>query len=84
MKRVILFNKMSNTIPLVLSNIIQNEFCTEGVYELLPIQSVLGVVLFKTPSNVPAQASRFVKKFFRLNIFLTVAGIEECSYCDVG
>uniref|UniRef100_A0A7C8YF60 Uncharacterized protein n=1 Tax=Opuntia streptacantha TaxID=393608 RepID=A0A7C8YF60_OPUST len=47
-------------------------------------QSVLGVVLFKTISKVPAQASLLVRKFFKLKIFFTVAGIEECSYCDVG
>ena len=51
----------------------------------LPGQSVLGVVLFKkTLSKVPAHSSRFVKKCFRLKIFLTVAAIEECSNCDVG
>ncbi len=33
---------------------------------------------------MPAQASRAVKNGpGRLNSFLTVAGIDECSYCDV-
>lgn len=47
-------------------------------------QSILGLVLLITPSKVPAQASLFVKKSFKLKIFLTVAGIDECSYSDVG
>lgn len=50
----------------------------------LPGQSVLGVVLVKTPSKVPAHASRLVRKSFRLKIFLTVAAIEECSNSEVG
>jgi hypothetical protein len=48
-------------------------------------QSVLGVLRERTPSKVPAQASRAVKKgACRLKSFFTVAGIDECSYCDVG
>lgn len=49
-----------------------------------PGQSVRGLVLVKRPSNVPAHSSRFVRNSGKLNIFFTVAGIEECSYCDVG
>lgn len=47
-------------------------------------KSVLGLVLFRTITKVPARASLFVKKSFRLKIFLMVAGIDECSNCDVG
>jgi hypothetical protein len=36
-----------------------------------------------TDSNVPAQASRLFKKFLRWKIFLSVAGMEECSNWDV-
>jgi len=50
----------------------------------LPGQSVLGVFLVNTHSKVPAHASRLVKKSFKLKIFFTVAGIDECSYSDVG
>jgi hypothetical protein len=44
-------------------------------------QSVLGVSLsVNRSSKVAAQASRFVRKSeVRLNNFLTVAGMEECS-----
>lgn len=35
-------------------------------------------------SKVPAHASRLVRKPFKLKIFLRVAGIDECSYSDVG
>jgi hypothetical protein len=47
-------------------------------------QSFLGEVRWlRMCSKVPAHASRAVKKSsFRLNIFFTVAGREECSYCD--
>lgn len=52
----------------------------------IPGQSVRGVFrMDKWLSNVPAQASLFVRKFeFRLNNFLTVAGMEECSNCECG
>lgn len=50
----------------------------------LPGQSVLGLVRLMTASNVPAHSSRFVRKLLRLNIFFSVAGIDECSNCDVG
>ena len=49
-------------------------------------QSFLGEVRWlRMCSKVPAHASRAVKKSsFRLNIFFTVAGREECSYCESG
>lgn len=49
-------------------------------------QSFLGEVRWLSMcSKVPAHASRAVKKSsFRLNIFFTVAGREECSYCESG
>jgi len=50
----------------------------------VPGQSVLGVARVSTLSNVPAQASRLVRNSLRLKIFFTVAGMDECSYCDVG
>lgn len=50
----------------------------------VPGQSVLGVVLRATPSKVPAHSSLFVRCDFRPKIFLTVAGIDECSNSDVG
>lgn len=52
----------------------------------IPGQSVLGEVKFPTtPSNVPAHASLWVKKFEeRFKIFLMVAGIEECSNSEFG
>jgi hypothetical protein len=59
------------------------EFVIKASCEGLPGQSVLGLVLVKTPSKVPAHASRFVRNSLRLKIFFTVAGIEECSNCDV-
>ena len=31
----------------------------------------------------PAQASRFVRNALRLKRFFAVAGIDECSHCDV-
>lgn len=52
-------------------------------FERLPGQSDLGDFLVKTPSKVPAHASRLVRNSFRLKIFLTVAGMEECSNCEV-
>lgn len=56
----------------------------EGALGSFSGQSVLGVVrVVKTPSKVPAHASLKVKKAGRLKIFLTVAGIDECSYCEV-
>lgn len=37
------------------------------------------------PSNVPAHSSLLVRNGEgRLKIFLTVAGMDECSYSDVG
>jgi len=47
----------------------------------IPGQSVLGELNSPTTcSNVPAQASLWVKKLEeRLKIFFMVAGIEECS-----
>lgn len=52
----------------------------------LPGQSVLGSVRVCTmDSKVPAHSSRLVRKGdVRLKSFLTVAGMEECSYSDVG
>lgn len=51
-----------------------------------PGQSVLGELSsVKICSNVPAQASLFVKKSDeRLKIFFMVAGIEECSNSEFG
>jgi hypothetical protein len=35
-------------------------------------------------SKVPAQASLFVRKLeCKLNSFFKVAGIDECSYCEL-
>ena len=52
----------------------------------IPGQSVRGEVNSPTTcSNVPAHASLCVKKLEeRLNIFLMVAGIEECSNSELG
>jgi len=36
------------------------------------------------PSKVPAHSSLFVKKVVMLKSFFTVAGMDECSYSDVG
>lgn len=36
------------------------------------------------PSKVPAHSSLFVKGADRLKIFLTVAGMDECSNSEVG
>lgn len=51
-----------------------------------PGQSSRGVSrMLKYFSKVPAQASLFVKKLdFKLKSFFTVAGMEECSNCEVG
>lgn len=63
---------------------------TQSSYEQIdakvsPGQSVLGLLLLiKIPSKVPAHSSRFVRKLLRLKIFLTVAGMDECSNCEVG
>lgn len=56
------------------------------MYEYLPGQSVLGDDNWATTcSNVPAQASLWVRKFDeRLNIFFIVAGIDECSNSEFG
>lgn len=54
------------------------------LFESVPGQSVLGVALVRMPSKVPAHSSRFVKKSFRLKSFFTVAGMEECSNCELG
>jgi hypothetical protein len=51
---------------------------------IVPGQSVRGVFRVRTVSNVPAQASRFVRKApGKLNSFFTVAGIDECSNSEV-
>lgn len=49
-----------------------------------PGQSVRGVVRVRTPSKEPAHLSLAVKgAFVRWNSLLTVAEMEECSYCEV-
>lgn len=60
------------------------QFDYSDYYCCVPGQSVLGVVRVSTVSNVPAHASRLVRNAGRLKIFFTVAGMDECSYCDVG
>lgn len=48
-------------------------------------QSVRGVERLSALSKVPAHASRFVRKGpGKLNSFFTVAGMDECSNCEVG
>jgi hypothetical protein len=56
------------------------------IKETKPGQSVLGCVLVcRIDSNVPAHSSLLVRNGDdKLKIFLTVAGIEECSNSDVG
>ena len=46
-------------------------------------QSVLGVLLVITCSNVAAHYVLLVKSPFNPNIFFTVAGIEQCSNSEL-
>lgn len=60
---------------------------TTKIHSEIPGQSSRGVSrMEKYLSKVPAHASRLVKKFefLRLKSFFTVAGIDECSYWEVG
>jgi hypothetical protein len=46
--------------------------------------SVRGASRVSSSWNDPAQASRFVRKLGSPKRCLMVAGIDECSNCDVG